>query len=45
MNLKIENLSLFGKTKHIEGMIDDLMDCISNGAMKFEAGVETLLEW
>ncbi|MCP5444006.1 MAG: DUF47 family protein [Chromatiaceae bacterium] len=43
MNLKIENLSLFGKTKHIEGMIDDLMDCISNGAMKFEAGVETYL--
>ena len=44
MNLKVENLALFGKTKNIENMIDELMDCISNGAMKFESGFDIYLE-
>ena len=44
MNIKVENLALFGKTKNIERMIDDLMDCISNGAMIFETGINTYLD-
>jgi len=44
MNIKVEKLALFGKTKNIESMIDDLMDCISNGAMKFETGINIYLD-
>ena len=44
MNIKVENLALFGKTKNIERMIDHLMDCISNGAMIFETGINTYLD-
>ncbi len=42
--MKAEKLALFGKTKAMEGMIDDFLDKISNGAMKFEQGIASFLD-
>jgi uncharacterized protein len=42
--MKTPSLTLFGKTKTMEGMIDDFLDQVSNGGMKFEQGVEAYLD-
>jgi uncharacterized protein len=41
--MKTPSLTLFGKTKAMEGMIDDFLDQVSNGGIKFEQGVEAYL--
>jgi len=38
-------LALFSKTKIMQGMIDDFLDKVANGAMKFEQGIATYLEY
>jgi predicted phosphate transport protein (TIGR00153 family) len=43
--MKSEKVALFGKTKAMEGMIDDFLDTISNGGMRFEQGIATYLEY
>jgi predicted phosphate transport protein (TIGR00153 family) len=42
--MKSAKLALFGKTKAMEGMIDDFLDAISNGGMMFEQGIAAYLE-
>jgi predicted phosphate transport protein (TIGR00153 family) len=42
--MKAPSLTLFGKTKAMEGMIDDFLDQLSNGGMKFEQGVAAYLD-
>jgi predicted phosphate transport protein (TIGR00153 family) len=43
--MKSAKLALFGKTKAMEGMIDDFLDAISNGGMMFEQGIAAYLEF
>jgi predicted phosphate transport protein (TIGR00153 family) len=42
--MKTEKFALFGKTKAMEDMIDDFLDTVSNGGMRFEQGVATYLD-
>lgn len=42
--MKTSKLALFSKTKTMEGLIDDFLDQVSNGGMKFEQGIATYLE-
>jgi predicted phosphate transport protein (TIGR00153 family) len=37
--------ALFSKTKIMQGMIDDFLDKVANGAIKFEQGISTYLEY
>lgn len=42
--MKTPKLALFSKTKTMEGLIDDFLDQVSNGGMKFEQGISTYLD-
>jgi predicted phosphate transport protein (TIGR00153 family) len=43
--VKSVKLALFSKMKLMQGMIDDFLDKVSNGGMKFEQGISTYLEY
>ena len=42
--MKIESLTLFSKTKIMQGMIDEFLDKVSNGGLAFEQGIASYLE-
>ncbi|NEV60438.1 DUF47 domain-containing protein [Thiorhodococcus minor] len=42
--MKTSKLALFSKTKTMEGLIDDFLDQVSNGGMKFEQGIATYID-
>jgi predicted phosphate transport protein (TIGR00153 family) len=42
--VKTTKLALFGKTKAMEGMIDDFLDRISEGGMRFEQGIADFVD-
>jgi len=42
--MKTSKLALFSKTKTMEGLIDDFLDQVSNGGMKFEQGIGTYID-
>ncbi len=42
--MKTPKLALFGKTKAMENLIDNFLDQVSNGGMKFEQGILTYLD-
>jgi predicted phosphate transport protein (TIGR00153 family) len=43
--VKSMKFALFSKTKIMQGMIDDFLDKVANGAIKFEQGISTYLEY
>lgn len=42
--MKTDKFALFGKTKAIEGMIDDFLDRVSEGGMRFEDGIDMYVD-
>lgn len=42
--MKEPKLALFGKTKAMEAMIDNFLDKISEGALRFEQGIASYVD-